>query len=93
MEDQPQKIETIEDLTVLIQNTTASKEDVQEVKGGIQALREEMNSRLDHLDARVGRIEADMHERRDEVVRRHEFDDALARIKYLEKKLGIESGV
>jgi hypothetical protein len=33
-----------------------------------------------------------MHELHDEVVRRHEFDDALARITYLEQKLGIESG-
>ena len=63
-------------------------------------MREDMNERfetvdgrLDHLDARVGRIEADIHELRDEVVHRHEFDDALACIKYLEKKLGIESGV
>jgi hypothetical protein len=89
------KIKTIEDLAVLIQNTMASKEDIQGLatKGDIQELRAEMNSRLDHLDARVGRIEADMHELRDEVVRRHEFDDALARIKYIEKKLGIESGV
>lgn len=30
---------------------------------------------------------------RDEMVRRQEFDDALARIKYIERKLGIESGV
>lgn len=52
-----------------------------------------VNTRLDHLDARVGRIEADIHELRDEVVHRQEFDDALGRIKYLERKLGIESGV
>ncbi len=41
----------------------------------------------------MGRIEADIHELRDEVVHRQEFDDALGRIKYLERKLGIESGV
>ena len=52
-----------------------------------------IESRLDHLDARVGRIEADMHELRGEIVYRHEFDDVLDRIKYLEKKLGAESGV
>ena len=38
-------------------------------------------------------MEADIHELRGEIVYRHEFEDALARIKYLEKKLGIESGV
>jgi hypothetical protein len=31
--------------------------------------------------------------RAQKVFARREFDDALARIKYLEKKLGIESGV
>jgi septation ring formation regulator EzrA len=93
-------IQTIEDLAILIQNSMVSKEDIQEVKDNIQELRDEMNARfekvdtpLDHLDARAGRIEADIHELRGEIVYRHEFDDALARIKYLEKKLGIESGV
>jgi predicted DNA-binding protein len=96
------KIQTIEDLAALIQETMASKEDIKEVKDeikglatkeDIQELRTEMNERLDHLDARVGRMEADIHELRGEIVYRHEFEDALARIKYLEKKLGIESGV
>ena len=102
-------IQTIEDLAVLIMETMASKEDIKEVKDemkglatkdDIQELRTEMNqkfdsveTRLDHLDARVGRIEADIHELRGEIVYRHEFEDALSRIKYLEKKLGIESGV
>ena len=96
------KIQTIEDLAALIQETMASKEDIKEVKDeikglatkeDIQELRTEMNERLDHLDARVGRMEADIHELRGEIVYRHEFEDALSRIKYLEKKLGIESGV
>ena len=88
-------IQTIEDLAALIQETMASKEDIQGLatKGDIQELRTEINERLDHLDARVGRMEADIHELRGEIVYRHEFEDALARIKYLEKKLGIESGV
>jgi predicted DNA-binding ArsR family transcriptional regulator len=100
MENKEDKIETLEDLALLIQNTMASKEDIKEVKEDIHELREEMNERfekvdaqLDHLDARVGRIEADIQELRGEIVYRHEFDDVLARIKYLEKKLGIESGV
>ncbi len=60
---------------------------------GIDSRLERVDSRLDNLDARVGRIEADIHELRGEIVYRHEFEDALSRIKYLEKKLGIESGV
>jgi hypothetical protein len=88
-------ITTIEDLARLIQHTMASKEDLQGLatKGDIQELREEMNERLDHLDARVGRIEADVHALRDEMVHRREFEDVLDRVKYIEKKLGIESGV
>ena len=78
----------------------ASKEDVEGLRGDIQALEDRVitrfdsvESRLDHLDARVGRIEADVHALRDEMVHRQEFQDALDRIKYIEKKLGIESGV
>ncbi len=71
----------------------ASKKDIREWRDEMNDRIEQVEGRLDHLDARVGRIEADIHELRDEVVRRHEFEDALARIKYLEKKLGIESGV
>jgi hypothetical protein len=85
MED---KTITIEDLARMINEgfkSTATKED-------ITALEDRLATRLDHLDARVGRIEADIHELRDEAVRRHEFEDALARITYLEKKLGIEAG-
>jgi TolA-binding protein len=93
------KIQTIEDLAALMMETMASKEDIKRLedkmatKDDLQELRTEMNERLDHLDARVGRMEADIHELRGEIVYRHEFEDALARIKYLEKKLGIESGV
>jgi hypothetical protein len=48
---------------------------------------------VDTLDARLGRIEADVHALRDEMVHRREFEDVLDRVKYIEKKLGIESGV
>lgn len=53
----------------------------------------EVKQRLDHLDARMGRIEADVHALRAEMVHRQEFQDALDRVKYIEKKFGIESGV
>jgi hypothetical protein len=48
---------------------------------------------MDNLDARVGRIEADVHALRDEIIHRQEFQDVLDRVTYIEKKLGIESGV
>ena len=85
-------ITTIEDLAGFIQNTMASKEDIQ----GLASKKEmegRLTARLDHLDARVGRIEADVHDLRDEMVHRREFEDVLDRVKYIEKKLGIESGV
>jgi hypothetical protein len=80
---------TIDDLTRMINEgfkSTATKDDVKGVE-------ERLTTRLDHLDARVGRIEADVHTLRDEMVHRQEFQDVLGRVKYIEKKLGIESGV
>lgn len=67
--------------------------DLEKVATDLQTFRGETNARLDHLDARVGRIEADIHDLQEGVVYRHEFEDVLGRIKYIERKLGIESGV
>ena len=89
-------ITTIEDLAHMINEgfkTTASKEDIVEVRQEMQAMEGRLTTRLDHLDARVGRIEADVHALRDEMVHRQEFQDVLDRVTYIEKKLGIESGV
>jgi hypothetical protein len=47
---------------------------------------------MDHLDARMGRMEADLHEIKGNIVYKYEFEDLAARVKYLETKLGIESG-
>jgi hypothetical protein len=89
-------ITTIEDLAHMINEgfkTTASKEDIVEVRQEMQAMEGRLTTRLDHLDARVGRIEADVHTLRDEMVHRQEFQDILDQVKYIERKLGIESGV
>jgi 3-dehydroquinate dehydratase len=89
MED---KTTTIEDLARMINEgfkTTATKEDIRAVHARFDAV----ESRLDHLDARVGRIEADVHALRDEMGHRQECQDVLDRVTYIEKKLGIESGV
>jgi tetrahydromethanopterin S-methyltransferase subunit G len=83
---------TIDDLARMINEgfkTTATKEDIRAVNTWLDSV----ESRLDHLDARVGRIEADVHALRDEMVHRQEFQDVLDRVTYIEKKLGIESGV
>ena len=87
---------TIEDLARMINEgfkTTASKEDIVEVRQEMQAMEGRLTTRLDHLDARVGRIDADVHALRDEMVHRRECEDVRDRVPYIEKKLGIESGV
>ena len=83
---------TIDDLAHMINEgfkTTATKEDIKAVTTRLDGI----DLRLDNLDARAGRIEADVHALRDEMVHRREFEDALDRVKYIEKKLDIESGV
>jgi hypothetical protein len=94
------KITTIEGLAELIHGTMASKEDIKALEGRVNTRFDAVESRLDTLDgrvdifdARLGRIEADVHALRDEMIHRREFEDVLDRVKYIEKKLGIESGV
>jgi hypothetical protein len=87
---------TIEMLAEMINEgfkTTATKEDVAALRTEMNEKFDSVETRLDHLDARVGRIEADVHMLRDEMVHRQEFQDVLDRVTYIEKKLGIESGV
>jgi seryl-tRNA synthetase len=102
MENHTDNITTIEALAALIQRTVAKKEDLEALrtematKDDIAVLAGKIDGievRLDHLDARVGRIEADIHELSADRVRRHEFEDALDRITHVERKLGIDSGV
>ena len=91
-----QKNRTIETLAEMINEgfkTTATKEDVAALRTEMNEKFDSVETRLDHLDARVGRIEADVHTLRDEMIHRREFEDVRDRIKYIEKKLGIESGV
>jgi tetrahydromethanopterin S-methyltransferase subunit G len=52
-------IKTIEDLAAMIQRTMVSKEDIT----GVNTRLDGIDSWLDNLNARVGRIEADIPER------------------------------
>jgi hypothetical protein len=61
------------------------KEDLQELRG-------EINEHLDHLDARVGRIEADVHALRDEMVHRREFEDGVPVVNGQKGTLRLPSG-
>jgi tetrahydromethanopterin S-methyltransferase subunit G len=86
------KTTTIDDLARMINEgftNTATKEDI----NGVNARLDGIDSRLDNLGASVGRIEVDVHALRGEMLHRREFDDVLDRVQYIEKKLGIESGV
>lgn len=51
-----------------------------------------IEKRLDHMDARLSYVERDVAEIRKHFVYRDEFEDALARLRFVEKKLGINSG-
>jgi tetrahydromethanopterin S-methyltransferase subunit G len=48
--------------------------------------------RLEHIDARLSYIERDIEEIRRHFVYRDEFEDLATRVKYLEQKMGVESG-
>lgn len=51
-----------------------------------------LEARIAHLDARVAMIERDVAEIRKSLISRMELEDLMARIKYVELKLGIKSG-
>jgi DNA-binding FrmR family transcriptional regulator len=87
---------TIEGLARMINEgfkTTATKDDVTALRSEMNEKFDMVNSHLNNLDARMGRIEADVHALRDEMVHRRECEDVLDRVTYIEKKLSIESGV
>ena len=67
-------------------------EGVDEQFAGVKNDIKRIDDRMDHLDARMGRMEADLHEIKGNIVYKYEFEDLAARVKYLETKLGIESG-
>jgi len=51
-----------------------------------------MDRRLDAMDNRLSNIGREISEIHKHLVYRDEFDDLMDRVKYLELKLGIESG-
>ncbi|MEK7576221.1 MAG: hypothetical protein AAB482_00865 [Patescibacteria group bacterium] len=53
---------------------------------------ESIEFKLEHIDTRLGVVEHDTAEIRRHFIYRDEFEDALARITLLEKKLNIKSG-
>jgi hypothetical protein len=55
-------------------------------------LEEHIKDGFSHVNARLSTIEGDIAEIRKHFVYRDEFEDLMGRVKYLELKLGIESG-
>ena len=53
---------------------------------------EKIEGDLEYMNARLSNVEKDTAEIRRHFVYRHEFEDLMARVKYLEQKLGVESG-
>jgi archaellum component FlaC len=84
-----------ENLARMIQigfNETAKKIEVDKRFEQVDKRFEQVDNRLDHMDARLANIEQDIAEIRKHFVYRYEFEDLMARVKYLEQKLGVESG-
>ena len=89
---------TMDDLAAMVQRgfvETAKKADVDSLRGGFDSLRTELGEfkketrdNFAHVHTRLGMIERDVKD----VVHKDEFEDLMARVKYLEKKLGVESG-
>jgi len=82
-----------------VSSRMATKIDVDERFDGVDERFEQVDKRLTHIDlelghmgARMDNMERDVAEIRRHFVYRDEFEDALARISLVEKKLGIKSG-
>ena len=86
---------TKDDIKRLEDRMDKSDERIDHLEEGMEHLDVRMDSletHMDHMDARMGRMEADLNEIRSHIVYRHEFEDLMGRVKYIEKKLNIESG-
>lgn len=78
---------------------TASKTDLAAVKADVVRLESRFEGELKHIKGEVQHINAtlsvvatDIADIRKHFVYRNEFEDLMARVKYLETKLGVESG-
>ena len=74
---------------------TATKEDIKR----LDVRMDHLDGRIDHLDGEVQHINAtlnvmsqDIADIKKHFVYRYEFEDLMARVKYLETKLNIDSG-
>jgi hypothetical protein len=61
-------------------------------EGRFERLETRVEDGFRETNARLSTIEQDISEIKKHFVYRYEFDDLMARVKYLESKLGVESG-
>lgn len=91
---------TIDDLAVMVKNGfDENHKRIDETHKRIDSLRTEVgdfrietNERFNYANARLDKIEKDVADIRKHFVYRYEFEDLMARVKYMEEKMGIESG-
>ena len=69
---------------------------IDEKFGQIDEKFEQLENKVDYgfreVNMRLSNLEQDMTHIKNNLVYRHEFEDLMARVKYLEIKMGIESG-
>jgi len=53
---------------------------------------EQVATELGHINARLSTVEHDVAQIGKEMISRMEFEDLMSRVKYIELKLGVESG-
>jgi len=51
-----------------------------------------VHDKLDHTNARIDYLARDVRDIKEQITPKIEFEDLSSRVKYLEEKLGIESG-
>lgn len=59
----------------------------------IDEFKSQTSDNFNYVYARLDTIEHDIQDMRGKIVYHDEFEDLMIRVKYIEKKLGIESGV
>ena len=82
---------TIDDLAVMVKNGFDDIGNRMADRNSVDQRFGVVSKKLEHIDARLAYIERDVAEIRKHFVYRDEFEDALARLRLVEKKLGIKS--
>jgi hypothetical protein len=83
---------TIEQLAIMMQKgfaETASKEDVKALRLELDELKDRVDYGFTSVNDKLDKLKSSLGE---PVIHREEYDDLVGRVKYVETKLGVESG-